>query len=171
MLRAILIGAPGSGKSTVGKALSRELSTNFADTDELIVAREGKSIPQIFNENGEPGFRKIEAEVVISALSADYGVLSLGGGSILLPEVREAISKANTEVIFLRIGLGNVIPRISGKSDRPLVADNPEAQWTKLFQEREPLYKSLATIEVSTDNKKPSEVARELVERMGLPHA
>jgi shikimate kinase len=171
MLRAVLIGAPGSGKSTVGKALSRELSTNFADTDELIVEREGKSIPQIFNEHGEPGFRKIEAEVVIRALSAEYGVLSLGGGSILHPEVREAISKANTEVIFLRIGLGNVIPRISGKSDRPLVADNPEAQWTKIFKEREPLYKSLATIEVSTDNKKPSEVARELVERMGLPHA
>ena len=109
MLRAILIGPPGSGKSSVGKALSRELSTSFADTDELIAEREGKSIPEIFSESGEPGFREIEKEVVLNALKSNYGVLALGGGSILIPEVREAIPASRAQVIFLRVGISNVL--------------------------------------------------------------
>lgn len=171
MLRAILIGPPGSGKSSVGKALSRELSTSFADTDELIVEREGKTIPEIFAEVGESGFRSIEKEVVIRALNSNFGVLSLGGGSITIPEVRSAISGTHAEVILLRIGLSNVLGRISGKADRPLVADRPEEQWLRIFNEREPIYSELATLEIATDNKKPYEVARELMIRMGLARA
>ena len=171
MLRAILIGPPGSGKSSVGKALSRELSTSFADTDELIVEREAKSIPEIFAESGEPGFRKIEKEVVVQALRANYGVLALGGGSILIHEVREAIVASKAEVIFLRVGISNVLARIGAKGDRPLVAEDPEVQWRKIFEEREHIYQSLATLEIATDNRKPYEVARELVTRMGLSRA
>jgi len=168
MLRAILIGPPGSGKSSVGKALSRELSTSFADTDELIVEREGKSIPEIFAQEGESGFREIEAKVVVEALGANIGVLALGGGSILSSEVREEIKRSQAEVILLRVGLTNVLARISGKSDRPLVSQNPQEQWLAIINEREPYYSDLATLEISTDNKKPYEVARELMIRMGL---
>ena len=171
MLRAILIGPPGSGKSSVGKALSRELSTSFADTDELIVEREGKSIPEIFAESGETGFRAIEKEVVLHALISNYGVLALGGGSILIAEVREAISASKAQVIFLHIGISNVLSRIGAKGDRPLVSADPEAQWRKIFEEREHIYADLATVEIATDNKKPYEVARELVTRMGLSRA
>jgi shikimate kinase len=171
MLRAILIGPPGSGKSTVGKALSRELSTSFADTDELIVEREGKSIKEIFAESGEPGFRAIEREVVLHALKANYGVLALGGGSILIPEVREAVSANKAQVIFLRIGITNVLARIGAKGDRPLVSADPETQWRKIFEERENIYSELATVEIATDNQKPYEVARDLVTRMGLSRA
>ncbi len=171
MLRAILIGPPGSGKSSVGKALSRELSTSFADTDELIVEREGRSIPEIFAESGEPGFRKIEKEVVLSALKSNYGVLALGGGSILIPEVREAIAASKAQIIFLRIGISNVLARIGAKGDRPLVSADPEMQWRKIFEEREHIYAELATVEIATDNRKPFEVARDLVLRMGLSRA
>jgi len=171
MLRAILIGPPGSGKSSVGKALSRELSTSFADTDELIVEREGRSIPEIFAESGEPGFRKIEKEVVLSALKSNYGVLALGGGSILIPEVREAIAASKAQIIFLRIGISNVLARIGAKGDRPLVSADPEMQWRKIFEEREHIYAELATVEIATDNRNPFEVARDLVLRMGLSRA
>ena len=170
MQRAILIGAPGSGKSSVGKALSRELSTSFADTDALIVEKTGESIPEIFARQGERGFREIEREVVLQTLASNIGVIALGGGSILDPDVQAAISKSIAEVIFLRVGVANVLARVGSKGDRPLISEDPERQWREIFAAREPIYTSLATIEVSSDNKKPYEVARELMERMGLAH-
>ena len=170
MLRAILIGAPGAGKSTVGKALSRELSTSFQDTDAIIVEEQGRSISEIFAEKGEQGFRSIEREVVLKALHSNKGVISLGGGAVLDPKVQNEITESSATVIYLSVRIGNVLARIANRSDRPLVATDPETEWLALFNQRESIYKSLATFEVSTDNKKAHEVARELVELMGLTH-
>ena len=170
MLRAILIGAPGAGKSTVGKALSRELSTSFQDTDAIIVEEQGRSISEIFAEKGEQGFRSIEREVVLKVLHSNKGVISLGGGAVLDPTVQNEITKSSATIIYLRVGIGNVLARISNRSDRPLVATDPESEWIALFNLRESIYRRLATFEVSTDNKKAHEVARELVELMGLTH-
>ncbi len=171
MQKAILIGPPGSGKSSIGKALSRELSTSFEDTDALIVAEQGCSIPEIFAAQGEQGFRSIERTVVLKALASNTGVLSLGGGSILDPDVQQALSKSAAKIIYLQVGLSNALLRIGSKGDRPLVATDPKSQWLKIVQEREPIYKKLAKIEVLTDNKKPHEVARELSVLMGMHHA
>ncbi len=171
MQRAILIGPPGSGKSSIGKALSRELATSFEDTDSLIVEEQGKSIPEIFTAVGEPGFRAIEKSVVLKTLSSNVGVISLGGGSILDAEVQDALAKSAAKVIYLHVGLSNALTRIGVKGDRPLVAEDPKNQWLKIVQEREPIYRRLAKIEVHTDNKKPHEVARELLVLMGLNHA
>ena len=168
MLRAILIGPPGSGKSSVGKALSRELSTSFADTDELIVEKIGQSIADIFAERGEAEFRAIERDVVLLALRSNIGVVSLGGGAVLDLQVQKAIRESAAQVILLHIGLKNVLARISNKSNRPLVTQDPERQWKELLAARTPIYESLATIVIATDNKKPYEVARELMSRMGL---
>jgi shikimate kinase len=170
MQRAIFIGAPGSGKSSVGKALSRELSTSFADTDALIVERTGQTIPEIFAELGEPRFRAIEREVVLQTLDSNIGVISLGGGAVLDEGVQAAISQSSAEVIFLRVGINNVLARIGGKGDRPLISSDPEEQWREIIALREPIYSRLATIEISSDDKKPYEVAHELMERMGLSH-
>ena len=170
MLRAILIGAPGAGKSTVGKALSRELSTSFQDTDAIIVEEQGRSITEIFAEIGEQGFRSIESEVVLNALHSNKGVISLGGGAVLDPKVQSAITASSATVIYLSVGLVNVLSRITNRSDRPLLATDSEKQWLALFNERESIYRRLASIEVSTDNKKAHEVARELVNLMGLAH-
>ena len=170
MLRAILIGAPGAGKSTVGKALSRELSTSFEDTDAKIVEEQGQSIFDIFSEKGEEAFRAIEREVVLSALHSNKGVVSLGGGAVLDLKVQSEITSSSAAVIFLRVGLSNVIARISNRTDRPLISKEPEGDWLRILNEREAIYKKLATIEVSTDNKKAHEVAKELVGLMGLTH-
>lgn len=165
-----MIGAPGSGKSTVGKALSRELSTSFEDSDALIVQREGRSILEIFEALGEPGFRAIEREVVLTALASNVGVLALGGGAVLDLTVQDAISKSSAAVIYLRVGLSNVLTRLTPKSDRPLLAIDPKRQWVDILLERQPIYEKLATLEINTDNKKSHEVARELLIRMGLAH-
>ena len=170
MLRAILIGAPGSGKSSVGKALSRELSTSFEDSDALIVEREGRSIPEIFETVGEAGFRVIEREVVLAALASNVGVLALGGGSVLDLAVQNAITKSSATVIFLRVGLSNVLARLTSKGERPLVANDPKKQWVEILAMRQPIYEKLANLEIDTDNKKSHEVARELLVRMGLSH-
>ena len=170
MLRAILIGAPGAGKSTVGKALSRELSTSFQDTDAIIVEEQGRSISEIFAEKGEQGFRSIEREVVLNALHSNKGVISLGGGAVLDPKVQNEITESSATVIYLSVRIGNVLARIANRGDRPLVATDPETEWIALFNLRESIYRSLANFEVSTDNKKAHEVARELVELMGLTH-
>ena len=170
MQRAILIGAPGSGKSSVGKALSRELSTSFQDTDSLIVEREGRSIPEIFAAVGEVGFRAIEREIVLEALGSNVGVLSLGGGAVLDPDVQSAISKSLAHIIFLRVGLSQVLTRIGARGERPLLSDDPKKQWVNLYEQREPIYRRLATLEIDTDSKKPYEVAHELKAQMGLAH-
>ena len=170
MQRAILIGAPGSGKSSVGKALSRELSTSFQDTDSLIVEREGRSIPEIFAAVGEVGFRAIERQIVLEALSSNVGVLSLGGGAVLDEAVQGAISKSHAHIIFLRVGLSQVLTRIGARGERPLLSDDPKGQWIDLYAQREPIYHQLATLEIDTDSKKPYEVAHELKARMGLAH-
>ena len=170
MQRAILIGAPGSGKSSVGKALSRELSTSFHDTDALIVEREGRSISEIFATNGESGFRAIEREVVLEALASNVGVLSLGGGAVLDETVQQAIAESPAQVIFLRVGVKQVLTRIGARGERPLLVEDPVKQWCELFALREPIYQKLATLQIDTDSKKPYEVAHELKVRMGLAH-
>lgn len=168
MLRAILIGAPGAGKSTVGKALSRELSTSFEDTDAKIVEEQGQSISEIFAKDGENFFRAVEREVVLSALHSNKGVISLGGGAVLDQTVQSEIISSGAAVIYLKVGLSNVISRISNRSDRPLISNQPEKDWLKILKAREGIYKKLATIEISTDNKKAHEVAKELVGLMGF---
>ena len=170
MTRVIFIGPPGSGKSSVGKALARELGLTYEDTDASVTSISGRSIASIFAELGETGFRKIEREVVLAALSSNIQVLSLGGGAILDPEVQAAIKSSGGIVIYLTIGLRYALSRIGSKGDRPLVASDPEKQWVNLTTSREPIYRALATFVKSTDNKKPQEVAHEIAQLIGSSH-
>lgn len=170
MNRVIFIGPPGSGKSSVGKALARELGLTYEDTDASITSISGRSIAAIFGELGETGFRKIERDVVLAALSSNIQVLSLGGGAVLDADVQKAIKASESTVIYLTIGLRYALSRIGNKGDRPLLASDPEKQWLKLTSSREPIYRSLATIIKSTDNKKPQEVAREIAPLIRISH-
>ena len=159
----VLIGPPGSGKSSVGKALSRKLSRPWIDTDTEVESRAGKKISEIFLEDGEATFRAIERDVVDEVMGSEAGIVSLGGGSVLNEASQKRITTAK-EVVFLDVSISNAAPRVGFNKDRPLLAINPRQQWLQLMEKRRPIYESLATITVSTDNKKPDQVADEIIE-------
>ena len=159
----VLIGPPGSGKSSVGKALSRKLSRPWIDTDTEVESRAGKKISEIFLEDGEATFRALERDVVDQVMGSEAGIVSLGGGSVLNEASQKRITTAK-EVVFLGVSISNAAPRVGFNKDRPLLAINPRQQWLQLMEKRRPIYESLATITVSTDNKKPDQVADEIIE-------
>ncbi len=129
----VLTGMPGSGKSTIGKLLANYLEADFIDTDEEIVKREGKSIPEIFNEVGEVGFRKIETNVIESLSSRQHSVIATGGGAIL-NENNIQMLRENGIVYFLDRDIEN----IDATSDRPLSSNREDLM--KRYNERYGLY-------------------------------
>jgi shikimate kinase len=161
--RVILIGPPGAGKSSVGKSLARLLQEEFVDTDVVIAARENKSISEIFVDQGEPYFRKVEEEVLLDVLKDHKGVLSLGGGAPLSPSAQSAIKESGSTVIFLDVSLAAAAPRVGFNRDRPLLLGNPRAQWQELMNTRRPIYESLAQHQVVTDKLSPTQAANAIV--------
>ncbi|NDA57209.1 MAG: shikimate kinase [Actinobacteria bacterium] len=167
MLPIILIGPPGAGKTSVGKALAKKLSFSFLDSDKVIEERSGKSISEIFIADGEPAFRDLEREAVIDLLENQRGVIALGGGSVMDPAVSKKL-KTMANVVFLDVSISNAAPRVGFNRDRPLLLGNPRQQWIALMEKRRSTYESLSKTRVSTDNKKPIEVAEEIVKLLAL---
>ena len=163
----VLIGPPGAGKSTIGKQLARSLNSSFTDTDDLIESQTGSTISQIFIDQGEPWFRKLEEEVVLKAITDIDGVLSLGGGAPLSQSTQEKIRTISSPVIFLDVSLATAAPRVGFNRDRPLLLSNPRAAWQELMDKRRPIYESLATQIVSVDGLSPKEVVAKIVEVVG----
>ena len=159
----ILIGPPGSGKSTIGKMLAKTLGVAFTDTDSLIEDEEGTSIAQIFIDRGEPWFREVESRVVIREIANLSGVLSLGGGAPLSELAQDAIRKAKAEVIYLDISLAAAAPRVGFNRDRPLLLNNPRAAWQELMEKRRPIYLSLATKVIKVDELSQKEIVDQIV--------
>ena len=157
----VLVGPPGAGKSTVGRLAAERLGVGFRDTDADIEATVGKAIPDIFFEDGEPAFRAMEKEAVRVALAEHTGVLSLGGGAVLDPETRQRLRPVN--VAFLAVGLAEATKRVGMSAARPVLALNPRAQLQLLLAERLPLYREVASLELSTDGKTPEQVLEELL--------
>ena len=163
----ILIGPPGAGKTSVGKALAKKLSLNFLDSDKVVEEKSGKSIPDIFITDGEPAFREMERAAVIDLIENQDGVIALGGGSVMDLEVsKRLLPMAN--VVFLDVSISNAAPRVGFNRDRPLLLGNPRQQWIALMEKRRSTYEALAKARVSTDNKKPVEVVEEIVKELAL---
>lgn len=171
MLTVILIGPPGSGKSSVGKALSQRLRLSFADTDTLVEEHCRKSISEIFIEDGEPFFREVERTVVLNQIAVGMGVLSLGGGSVLDPLSQQALSSTNAPIVFLDVSLASASPRVGFNRDRPLLLGNPRAKWQELMNIRRPIYEGLADITVLTDGLSPTQVSQKIIEVLESPKA
>ncbi len=143
----ILIGPMGSGKTTLGKKLAKELGVPFADTDKL-VAKEHGSIVEIFAKFGEAHFRTLETGALIKAL-ANGGVIATGGGIVLSEENRRLLSGYRT--VFLDTASEHVLGKIN-LSKRPLLKDNPE-RWDAIYLERKALYEQCATATVFTGGR------------------
>lgn len=155
----VLVGPPGSGKSTVGKLLAQRLVADFRDTDVDVEQRAGKAISDIFVEDGEEFFRELEREAVRAALAEHRGVLALGGGAIQDPDTRADLSAA--QVVFLDVGLADAAKRVGMTHDRPLLVGNPRTMLRKQLEARRPLYTEVATVTVETDGREPDDVADE----------
>ncbi|MGA1158849.1 MAG: shikimate kinase [Candidatus Nanopelagicaceae bacterium] len=162
-MKVILIGPPGSGKTSIGKLLAKKKNLIHVDTDQEIETKTGRKISDIFLEDGESGFRKIEREVVLQSLELDSAVISLGGGSILDGEVSKKLENEKN-VVYLEVSISNAAPRVGFNTDRPLLVANPRQQWLRLFEQRRDIYESLGRFRVSTDNKKPKLVVEEILE-------
>jgi shikimate kinase len=151
----VIVGAPGSGKSTVGAMLADQLDVAFRDVDAVIVERAGKPIAEIFTDDGEAAFRALEEQVTFELLELP-GVLSLGGGAVLSPATRAALR--GHRVVWLRIGLSQSVKRVGLDTARPLLLGNVRGQLLKLLNERAALYTEVATEVVDTDDKTPAQV-------------
>jgi shikimate kinase len=166
----VLIGPPSAGKSSVGALLAAELGVPFADTDDLVAAAAGKPVGDIFVDDGEPVFRELERAAVArglessEAFSPDGGVLALGSGAVLDPDVRRMI--AGRPIVYLEAGFAAVARRTGMDRPRVVIPGNPRGVLRAMLEERRPVYAELATITVPTDDMAPEEVAADLAERL-----
>ncbi|MFB4288071.1 shikimate kinase [Nonomuraea sp. ATR24] len=161
MTKAVLIGPPGSGKTTLGRLLAERLGVAFRDTDADVEAVAGKPVSEIFIDDGEERFRELEHEAVRRALAEHDGVLSLGGGAVLHEETQALL--AGHPVVYLQVGLADAVQRVGLASARPLLVLNPRSQLKRLMEERRPVYERLAVLTVDTGGREPDELADEIL--------
>lgn len=163
----VLVGPPGSGKSTTARSLATRLKMTVRDTDTDIEINAGKPITEIFIDEGEPAFRALEVAAVRAALTEHDGVLALGGGAVLDSETQEQLTAYRDQgglVVFLDVSLTHAAPRVGFNQSRPLLLGNPRGQWKMLMEQRRPTYVAVSNAQVSTDEKNPSQVAQEILE-------
>lgn len=158
--RAVLIGMPGSGKTTVGMLLAERLGTSFVDADLAIEQRTGLAITDIFDTRGEQGFREIERDVTLDLLTGD-GVVSLGGGAVTIPEVREALCDHQT--VWLDVSVVHATRRVGMNRLRPLLLGDVRERLQGLLDARLPLYEQASRFRIETDGLRPTEVVDAIV--------
>jgi shikimate kinase len=167
----MLVGLPGSGKTTVGRLVAQQLSTGFVDFDQVLVRKAGMPIAQIFGLHGEQKFREMESQVATNALAGPPAIMAPGGGWAAQEGHIEQAKAAGAVVVYLKVFPAVAANRASGDGTRPLlVGDDPLARMKKLLDEREPFYKK-ADIEVPNDSPKTAEQAAEEIVKIAREQA
>ncbi|MGN1345402.1 MAG: shikimate kinase [Eubacteriales bacterium] len=159
MKNLLLVGMPGSGKSTIGRKLAELTGRTFVDTDDLIVERAGRTIPEIFASHGEEYFRKLETEVLAEVSQKSRLVLATGGGVVTRPENHPLVNQ-NSVVVFLNRDL-SILP----KDGRPI---SQSRDLGELFRERLPLYQAVSDFEIAVDTPDVEKNARKILDKVGL---
>lgn len=161
-MNIVLAGMPGSGKTTVGKALAAKLGWKFMDTDELIVKKHG-DISAIFSDFGEEYFRKLERIAVREAAVCDSAVISTGGGC--LTDGSNVIEfQKHGKIIYLKTGMDELARRLRGDDTRPLLKGDAEANLRNLYDRRAHIYEQAANFTVQTDGLTPGQIADAITE-------
>ena len=162
--RVILIGPMGSGKTTIGQLVAQRLDIPFRDTDQVIEESSGRTVSDIFLEDGEEAFRVLEKGVLRDELLSDGTVLALGGGAPISIDAQSALRAIASPVIYLDISLATVAPRIGFNRDRPLLLHNPRGQWQTLMEARRPIYESIADTVIDVNTKTEIDIVDEILE-------
>jgi len=167
----LLVGMMGSGKTTTGRELAARLRRPYLDSDEQVVARSGRTVAEIFADQGEPAFRAEEKAALAEALSSPPpAVVSVAGGAVLDPDNRAALRRSGT-VVWLRAGMNTLTQRVGSGAGRPLLGDDPRAALARLDAARRPLYKELADVVVDVDELSPTQVVDRIVAAIGAGQA
>ena len=162
-----LIGPMGSGKTAVGRYLSRLLDLQFHDSDSEIERRTGVDIPFIFEKEGEVGFRQREREAIEILTAMDRIVLATGGGAVLLAENRRHLADRGC-VVYLETSVTQQVERVKQGRTRPLLSNvDSTSKLSQLLAERAPLYGEIADVVVSTDGRKVRSVAEDILRELG----
>ncbi|MBT2397423.1 shikimate kinase [Streptomyces sp. ISL-100] len=164
---AVLIGVPGSGKTTVGALLAQHLGVAFRDTDHDIAAACDMPVPDFVRHHGEARFRELEREAVRAALDEHDGVLALGGGAVLDPATQRRL--AGHRVVHLQVALHTALARIPSAEGRPLLAGDVESRLREVFRVRGPVYRRLARLHVDADTDSADDTAQRLVQALKAP--
>lgn len=166
----VLCGPMGSGKSSVGKRLANAWEVTFRDTDHDVESTTGRTISEIFASDGEPAFRELEHQAVLTALREHDGVLALGGGAVLDPRTQRELRTYQGEgghIVFLDVSLRFAAMRVGMDANRPLLAGNPRARWAEIMTQRRPIYEDVADLHISTDHRTLAAVAQEIRHALG----
>jgi shikimate kinase len=162
-----LVGPMGSGKTAVGRYLSRLLDLTFHDSDSEIERRTGVDIPFIFEKEGEVGFRQREREAIEILTAMDRIVLATGGGAVLLAENRRHLADRGC-VVYLETSVSQQVERVKQGRTRPLLSNvDSTSKLSQLLAERAPLYGEIADVVVSTDGRKVRSVAEDILRELG----
>ena len=162
----ILIGPMGSGKSTVGNFIAKQLSREFQDSDHFIEDRTGVDIARIFDVEGETGFRDRETSALNELLSTDNRVIATGGGSVLRKE-NQALLRQRGYIVFLDTTVNQQMYRLQRDKKRPLLqTENPRARLHEMARQRRPIYLDLADLAINTDKRMARKLAAEIIKQL-----
>lgn len=156
----VLVGMMGAGKSSVGRVLARKLGRELFDSDDMVEARTGRTVREIWNNDGEPAFRAVETEVLREAIAAPQASVIAAAGGVVLSETNRAVLKGDcAHVVWLLADVDLLLGRVKAGMHRPLLDDDPEGTLRQMYEERAELYQDVADAIVSVDNRSINDVA------------